>query len=702
MIDKSVNGTHIDQDNIATIIELNEILTEALDTMSTAFIILEDGVCVYENIGFRKILGVGDDFTLIGQDKDDLFDVIFSLRKETTVEDEEEKRLEIKAMVKENIRNRTAFSDEILLNDDRWIKSTSRPWRENGRVLTFSDITDLKTAQLKAEKADRAKSEFLANMSHEIRTPMNGIMGMAQLLATCRLGARELEFVQTIDRSGQALLTIINDILDFSKIEAGHIEFDSAPFLLRESLEDVTSLLSTAAAETGVDLLLRIDPDLPQTYIGDVGRVRQILTNLVGNALKFTHEGHVLINVSGTVIDQKAKLTIAVSDTGIGIKEEQLSHVFEKFSQADGSITRKYEGTGLGLTIASNLAGLMNGQITAESELGKGSVFTVEIELAVTETVAQTTLKAPVPIRGNILIIDDIATNHDILKEQLTSDICKCISVDSAKKGLAVLARAQEKNIPIDLIIVDYQMPEMTGEDFILTVKAHDIYKHIPIIIYTSVDNDGLKLRLKNSGVEGYLTKPARQQELLRTLSTAISNSTSNSSEATVKASTVTEASCAEPSLSGGAMMSDDKSELLQSPETSQVDVLIAEDNEVNQMLIKYIMEETGVSFKIVANGRLAVDKWKLLSPKIILMDISMPELNGHEATRAIRELEAKLNRPRTPIVAVTAHALKGDKQACLDHDMDDYLSKPIAISKIIEMMDKWTNINDDVNISYG
>ncbi|MEP6343075.1 MAG: response regulator [Maricaulaceae bacterium] len=702
MIDKSVNETHIDQDNIAAIIELNEILTEALDTMSTAFIILEDGECVYENIGFRKILGVGDDFTLIGKDKDDLFDVIFSLRKETSVEDKEKNRLEIKGMVRENIRNRTAFSDEILLNDDRWIKSTSRPWRESGRVLTFSDITDLKTAQLKAEKADKAKSEFLANMSHEIRTPMNGIMGMAQLLATCQLGSRELEFVQTIDRSGQALLTIINDILDFSKIEAGHIEFDSAPFLLRESLEDVTSLLATAAAETGVDLLLRIDPDLPHTYIGDVGRVRQILTNLVGNALKFTHEGHVLINVSGTVIDQKAMLTIAVSDTGIGIKEEQLSHVFEKFSQADGSITRKYEGTGLGLTIASNLAGLMNGQITAESELGKGSVFTVEIELAVTETVAQTTVKNPVPIRGNILIIDDIMTNHYILKEQLTSDICKCISVDSAKKGLVVLARAQEKNIPIDLIIVDYQMPEMTGEDFILTVKAHDIYKHIPIIIYTSVDNDGLKLRLKNSGVEGYLTKPARQQELLRTLSTAISNSTSYSSGTTLKASTVTEASDVEPSPSGAAMVSDNKIELLKSPETSRVDVLIAEDNEVNQMLIKYIMEELGVSFKIVENGRLAVDKWKLLSPKIILMDVSMPELNGHEATLAIRELEAKLNRPHTPIVAVTAHALKGDKQACLDHGMDDYLSKPIAISKVTEMMDRWTNINDDANISYG
>ena len=351
---------------------------------------------------------------------------------------------------------------------------------------TLVDITHHKMAELDAMNADRAKSEFLANMSHEIRTPMNGIMGMTQLLANCQLGPREREFVKTIDRSGQALLTIINDILDFSKIEAGRIELDHSPFLLRESLEDVTSLLSTAATDTGVDLLLRIDPDLPETYIGDVGRVRQILTNLVGNALKFTHEGHVLIDVTGAVTDQMAKLNIAVSDTGIGIEEGQLSQVFEKFSQADGSTTREYEGTGLGLSIATNLAKLMNGEITAVSEVGKGSTFTVKIELDVTEDAAKPIVQAAPTITGNILIIDDIVMNHDILKEQLSNDTCKCISVTSARKGLDVLARAAEKNIPIDLVIVDYQMPQMTGEDFIRIVKTHENYKHIPCLLYTS------------------------------------------------------------------------------------------------------------------------------------------------------------------------------------------------------------------------
>ena len=370
----------------------------------------------------------------------------------------------VRAEVQKSIDNHASYDLEYRLirpntGETIWMRFTGQafydkvgnPYKMFG---TGVDITHHKMAEFNAMNADRAKTEFLANMSHEIRTPMNGIMGMTQLLTNCQLGPREREFVKTIDRSGQALLTIINDILDFSKIEAGHVELDHSPFLLRESLEDVTSLLSTAATDTGVDLLLRIDPNLPETYIGDVGRVRQILTNLVGNALKFTHEGHVLINVTGVVTDQIAKLNIAVSDTGIGIEEEQLSQVFEKFNQADGSTTREYEGTGLGLTIATNLASLMNGGITAESEVGKGSTFTIEIELAVTENATKAIDEELGSIRGNILIIDDIVMNHKILKEQLSSETCKCISVNSARKGFDVLAKAAEKNIPIDLVIV--------------------------------------------------------------------------------------------------------------------------------------------------------------------------------------------------------------------------------------------------------
>ena len=598
--------------------------------------------------------------------------------------------------VEKSIENHTAYDLEYRLirpgtGKIIWTRFTGQasydadgqPYKMFG---TCVDITHHKMAEFNAMNADRAKSEFLANMSHEIRTPMNGIMGMTQLLENCELGAREREFVRTIDRSGQALLTIINDILDFSKIEAGHIELDQSPFLLRESLEDVTTLLSTAAMDTGVDLLLRIAPDLPETYIGDVGRVRQILTNLVGNALKFTHEGHVLINVTGAVTDQTAKLNIAVSDTGIGIPEEQLSNVFEKFSQADSSTTREYEGTGLGLSIATDLAKLMNGGITAESEVGKGSTFTVELELAVTEDAVKPIDEAPLPISGNILIIDDIAMNHDILKEQLSSESCKCISVSSAQKGLNVLAKATEKNVPISLVIVDYQMPHMTGEDFIRIVKSHDAYKDIPLILYSSVNDDGLKHRLKALGVNGYITKPTRYNELLRTVSSAMSSGrplVEDAIKGSAQAGPVTDIT----------PMVHQKPIVQSAGGEEGIDVLIAEDNEVNQMFIKYMMEDMGLSFKIVPSGRLAVDKWKILEPKIILMDISMPDLNGYEATKAIRELELKLNRPRTPIIAVTAHALKGDREDCLRNDMDDYISKPIAIERVNEILKKWANI---------
>ncbi|MEP1230172.1 MAG: response regulator [Litorimonas sp.] len=291
-------------------------------------------------------------------------------------------------------------------------------------------------------------------------------------------------------------------------------------------------------------------------------------------------------------------------------------------------------------------------------------------------------------IYGNILLIDDIAINHDILKQQLNSKTCKCISVNSAKKGLAVLAKAKEKNVNIDLIIVDYQMPEMTGEDFIRIAKTHADYKHIPIILFSSVDNDRLRHELKELRLEGYLTKPARHYELIRTVSTAMSQSTKPTEKAVLSPNITQETTPIETRNSETRA------------ETGKIDVLIAEDNEVNQMFIKYIMEDMGVSFKIVPSGRLAVDKWKLLSPKIILMDISMPDWNGYEATKAIRDWEAKLGRPRTPIVAVTAHALTGDRQDCLDNDMDDYLAKPIAISRVSEMIEKWTNMTNLSEIS--
>ena len=659
--------------------DIEELLDEAFNALTDGILIYSpDNIIIKFNKAFSDLMKATNVPCCLGMSRQEFLD---GLRDSGTATYQQKTTQEWLEDQSEDAEEDDSNGEILSLPNGRFYLRRFRSMQNGGHIITVTDVTQIRKAHLKAEAAQIAKSEFLANMSHEIRTPMNGIMGMSQLLSNCKLGEREREFVQTIDRSSQALLTIINDILDFSKIEAGRVELDAEPFLLRESLEDVTSLLSTAATDTGIDLLLRIDPDIPEAYVGDVGRVRQVLTNLIGNALKFTHEGHVLIDVTASIIDKTAKLTIDVGDTGIGIAEDKLSNIFEKFSQADGSTTREYGGTGLGLTISSNLAHLMKGDITAVSELGKGSTFTFTCELGVVEDVAKPTAERPPNISGNILLIDDITLNHDILKEQLNSESCKCISVESARKGLAVLAKAKDKNINIDLIIVDYQMPEMTGEDFIRIAKTHNDYAHIPILLFSSVDNDELKQRMKKLGVDGYLTKPARYQQLLRAVSKTIlkSRKSVTAPHGVIDVTPVVHQQSLKTTRSKDGI----------------IDVLIAEDNDVNQMFIKYIMEDMGVSFKIVPSGRLAVDKWKLLSPRIIFMDISMPDWNGYEATKAIREWEAKLNLPRTPIVAVTAHALKGDRQDCLDNDMDDYLSKPLAISGIEDMLDKWTDMTN-------
>ena len=551
---------------------------------------------------------------------------------------------------------------EIILN------SENKPIRVMGSMM---DITELKQAELRAVSSDKSKSEFLANMSHEIRTPMNGIMGMAELLQNSQLGPRETDFVNVINRSGKALLTIINDILDFSKIEAGQMKLDSAPFHLRDSIEDVTTLLSTKVTETGVDLLLRIQPDLPSTYLGDVGRIRQILTNIVGNAVKFTHTGHVLIDVSGEVENETVNLLIKVVDTGIGIPADKLSHVFDKFSQADGSTTREYGGTGLGLPISQNLIELMDGNLSVDSILGEGSTFTISINLPIGDDIITPKLEHLNIAGSKILVIDDNEVNRDILKEQITHWNCQCLAVPSATTGMAVLDRAKQKNIKLDLIIVDYQMPESNGEDFVKALKAHPDHAEMPVIMLSSVDRSELRSRMDALQISAFLTKPARGSVLHNTIGEVLCSKAMTSAQsqdektATANATTSSRAS-------------------------DHVDVLIAEDNDVNQMYVKFVMEDLGLSYKIVPNGRVAVDKWKLLSPKIILMDISMPEMNGYEATAAIRQHEGKNDLPRTPIIAVTAHAMKQDQNICLENDMDDYLSKPLSINNLIEKLKFW------------
>ena len=380
-------------------------------------------------------------------------------------------------------------------------------------------------ARHQAEAAERAKSEFLANMSHEIRTPMNGVLGMAELLSKTSLNTTQKMYADVIVKSGNTLLTIINDILDFSKIDAGQMELDSAPFDLTTVIEDVAALVSSRVREKDLEFIVRVDPKLPQTIIGDVGRVRQILTNIIGNAVKFTDEGHVFINVEGDYIDaQNVTLKFSVEDTGVGINKDDCEKIFEKFSQADNSATRKYEGTGLGLSITSSLIELMGGEIGVDSELNKGTTFWFTIsfpalEGSIASSMAQTDLK---DVR--ILVIDDNEVLQSIFSEHISLFGFDGAVASSAAQGIAIIKASIDQGVDLDVVILDYHMPLMDGSDMLRYMRQYEKMKNIPVIMLTSVDNPDVNTQLKALGVEASLVKSAGPSLLLETITEVISN----------------------------------------------------------------------------------------------------------------------------------------------------------------------------------
>lgn len=498
-------------------------------------------------------------------------------------------------------------------------------------------FTESAASLFKAEAADRAKSEFLANMSHEIRTPMNGVLGMAELLAKTELNARQKTFTEVIVKSGNALLTIINDILDFSKINAGQLTLDPAPFRLAEAVEDVATLVSARVAEKNLELIVRVDPRLPAHVVGDAGRFRQIVTNLLGNAVKFTEKGHVLIDVGGEVVDGMVQLKVRVEDTGIGIPAEKLENVFEKFAQVDGSSTRRHEGTGLGLAIAARLIDLMGGKIGVESEIGRGSVFWFAVPLPAHQQDTRNEI-VPVDVTGaRVLVIDDNPVNREILLEQLRSWSFDCAAAESGAVGLAFLDRASQLGAAVDCIILDYQMPGMNGADVAKAISADSRLSAIP--------------------------EPVVPQ----------------AAPVTPPAFTV---------IRGPAIPAATVPESIATP-NGPIDILIAEDNDVNQLVFGQILNGLGLSYRIASNGRTAVEMYRALRPKLILMDVSMPEMNGYEATRAIRAAEAASGN-HTPIIGVTAHALKGDRDKCIESGMDDYLPKPVSPDRLGSKIGTW------------
>ncbi|MCM2398768.1 PAS-domain containing protein [Rhizobium sp. S95] len=674
---------------------LGQVMQDATRVMSQGLVVIEDGVIIESNDALVRILGLPPVMVEKGQSWHAAF--AYCAKRGDFGPD----AMSILREWREKARSASGVSTTFLANRKTWVQMEATVSGRGHWMVVMTDVTEIKKGEeelkvllARSEAADKAKSEFLANMSHEIRTPMNGVLGMAELLSKSALDTRQKTFVDIIVKSGNALLTIINDILDFSRIDAGQLQLRKTPFDPVEAIEDVATLLSASASEKDIELIVRGDATVRHMVIGDAGRFRQVVTNLVGNAIKFTEKGHVLIAVSSEALAEgRTLLTVQIEDTGIGIPAEKRASIFEKFSQVDSSSTRRHEGTGLGLAITAGLVGLFGGHIDVESELGKGSVFTVQLPFVMASE-RQKHNAMPVNVRNaHVLVIDDNAVNRQILTEQLTMWGFDCLAVESGPAALSILEEAAQVGVVIDALIIDYQMPVMNGVDVARLIRADRRFDASAIIFLTSMDMLGDERIFQELNIQAHLMKPARAN-LLRSAVIDVVRAArlrTHAGRFMAPAPAPASARVSSPVLSAPPVQTAERKEERKAPVASACDVLIAEDNEVNQIVFRQIMQATNLTWRIVENGREAVDAWRSLSPRLILMDVSMPVLNGHQAARTIREEERALgDGQHVPIIGVTAHAQDLDQELCLAAGMDDYMSKPISPENMQQKINQW------------